>query len=119
MDGGGEQLVFAYGTLRLGQHNHSRLHGSRFLGVCLSPHAFTLLRVGNFPAAVEAGTQSITGEVYAVGGHRLSALDELEGYPNFFDRAIIDTRFGPSWMYVYQRATGHEPRILSGDWLYR
>lgn len=109
--------VFVYGTLRKGQHNHYWLRNTTALGTCATYSGFTLVSVGGFPGAVECGGQRISGEVYEISTHVLSRLDRLEGYPDFFDRKIIDTKFGSCWIYIYQRAHGLEPKVMSGDWL--
>lgn len=109
--------VFVYGTLRKGQRNHHWLRNATALGTCATFPSFTLVNVGDFPGAVERGGQRIIGEVYEIGPPVLLHLDRLEGYPHFFDRKVISTKFGSCWIYVYRRAHGLEPRVMSGDWL--
>src|ERR1700722_20050511 len=72
-----EHLVFVYGTLLRGQPNHHFMKECRFVTAALTEPAFELVDLGPCPAMVLGGTQSISGEVYAVGREALEALDCL------------------------------------------
>jgi gamma-glutamylcyclotransferase (GGCT)/AIG2-like uncharacterized protein YtfP len=93
-------LVFVYGSLKRGFHNHGILEGSnaRFRGNHKTEANYTMYSLGSFPGVVQGGETSIRGEVYEVDS--LKSLDTLEGYPSFYTRIKIDTRWGPVWMYI-------------------
>lgn len=96
--------VFVYGTLK---------HGNRTRGLdqlcanasCLgsattvSP-AYSLWDLGAFPAVSMQGEDRIRGEVWLVSEQlMLEQLDRIEGYPHFYDRALVSTDLGEAWMY--------------------
>ena len=112
-----KHLMFVYGTLRKGQRNHDWLGNAAVVGTCTTLPRFTLVDAGGFPGVIEPGEQSIVGEVYQISTHVLYDLDELEGYPQLFDRRMIDTKFGSCWIYIYLQPHGFEPKVMSGDWL--
>ena len=113
MDNATTNLVFVYGSLRKGYGNHRLLQDSEFKGYHNTEPAYTMYSLGPFPMVGETGHHSIVGEVYEVDEDTALALDNLEGYPHFYDRIIIDTEHGPAWMYV----GGHTGQIVeSGDW---
>lgn len=82
--------VFVYGSLKMGNHNSVLLSEAQYVGDFQTSPEYFLLDYGNFPAVVPGGTTSIKGEVYLVDDHILSELDILEGYPDFYDRNIIN-----------------------------
>lgn len=112
-------LIFVYGTLRSGERNHHWLRQSTRVGDHRTTAAFRLLDVGGFPGAILGGNQRIVGEVYRVKRVTLGRLDQLEGYPEVFDRMQIDTEFGACWMYLYRKLVDSQPVIPSGDWVRR
>ncbi|MEB3322820.1 MAG: gamma-glutamylcyclotransferase family protein [Synechococcaceae cyanobacterium] len=116
MTGQNGMLVFVYGTLKRGHGNHHWLAGARFAGEAVLPGA-VLHDLGPFPMAVP-GEGRIHGEVYAVDGGILAALDCLEGCPRLYQReqrALADGR--PAWVYLGRaRQVRHVPPIGSGRW---
>lgn len=111
--------VFVYGSLRRGQVNHCLLAGARYLGMHETHPAYTMLDLGPYPGVISGGRARVLGEVYAIDTTTFARLDRLEGYPLEYDRRLIPTLWGQSWIYLYRRAKGTEPRIVSGDWLRR
>ena len=45
------------------------------------------------------GEDSIIGEVWSVDEETFAYLDAIEGYPDFYDRRIIETSKGDAWIY--------------------
>lgn len=111
------ELVFVYGTLRQGQRNHYMLGSSYFLGVYVTEPCYTMLDLDTYPGVVHGGHCAITGELYRVTPATLATLDELEDYPNLYDRAVFETKHGRAWIYLYRRRTGCEHVVACGDWL--
>jgi len=74
--------------------------------------------LGDYPAVIRDGVTAISGEVYAVNARVLAALDRLEEYPRVYDRVMIETPYGRSWMYVMHGAPGY-PLVYSGQWQQR
>ncbi|KAH8252495.1 hypothetical protein KR032_000255, partial [Drosophila birchii] len=106
--------VFVYGTLKRGEPNHHWLtkkeNGqSRFLGKGTTVVRFPLV-VGtryNIPFLLARPGQGnhIQGEIYEVDQAMFGKLDELEEYPNYYDREeqAIRTEHGETvncWLYL-------------------
>lgn len=96
-------LVFVYGTLKKGYANHGLLEGAEFLGEATSKDArWNLVDLGPFPA-MTYGHTAVRGEVYAIDSSHLRALDRLEGYPQYYDRNVVDFTMGDTtvaaWVY--------------------
>lgn len=91
------ELVFVYGTLRMGASNRSRLKGAERLGeATVRGH---LLKIGWFPALQldhQAKTQ-VWGDLYRVKGAQLQAFREYEGFAG-------DAREGKDCRLVHARA---------------
>jgi gamma-glutamylcyclotransferase (GGCT)/AIG2-like uncharacterized protein YtfP len=94
--------VFVYGTLK-SQNTVRGLHmfpGARL--ICETRTAdpfFDMADLGCFPAAKPGGTSYLRGELWEVDDETLAYLDEIEGYPDFYRRQIIETDDGAAWMY--------------------
>jgi gamma-glutamylcyclotransferase (GGCT)/AIG2-like uncharacterized protein YtfP len=115
----GHQLVLVYGTLKRGQPNHHQLGGSPFRGEA-ELAGLALYDLGPFPMAIACdrpGTH-ISGELYAVSGHHLAALDRFEGAPRLYQRQSHRLSDGRAvWVYVGRpRQVRHVPLIASGIW---
>ncbi|MCP4076680.1 MAG: gamma-glutamylcyclotransferase [Gammaproteobacteria bacterium] len=110
-------LVSCYGTLKSGFHNHHLLSGSKFLGNIKTAADFTMYDLGSYPAVIESGDSAIHGEVYIISDDTLAELDQLEGYPDFYNRILIQSTYGYVWMYVLNRPVEDRPVITSGRWL--
>jgi gamma-glutamylaminecyclotransferase len=111
-------LLFCYGTLKSGFHNHHQLAESKFIGSLKTAAEFTMVDLGDYPAVIEHGSCAIHGEIYKIRSHTLLTLDKLEGYPHYFHRILISSSFGFVWMYVLNQAASYDkPMIKSGRWL--
>lgn len=109
--------VFVYGTLKTGHYNNRILQRSNgiFLGEFKTEPEFTMKHLGAFPGVLTEGNTSIQGEVFEVDD--LSCLDQLEGYPHFYDRVLIDTSYGQAWVYYLPPEPYQDrPDIPSGVW---
>lgn len=108
--------VAVYGTLRYGFNNHKLLMKSNFLGKTKTEPIFTMY--GNFiPWVSNGGSTAITVEVYEIDTETFKQLDWLEGYPNYYDRRLINTEFGEAWIYFIDHRKNYENVIESGDWV--
>lgn len=102
MENGG--MLFVYGSLKRGFHNHSYLRGARFFGEGRTRPVFDLVDLDDFPATVRAGRFHIQGEIYRVNSRILGDVDLLEGNGIFYER-VIETIFTSNgevdcWLYV-------------------
>lgn len=117
-------LVAVYGTLKRGLRNHHWLEDADFLGEDRLTSA-TLYDLGPYPAAKPEPSLGIEVEVFQVDARLLAGLDRLEDYrvrtprEGDYDRLIHATRFGPAWLYLYNRRVAGFPVIREGAWLPR
>lgn len=99
-------LVFVYGSLKSGFHNHDRwLRRATLVAkdAITERAAFTMRSLSYYPAVLEGGSQRVAGEVYSVCSGTLESLDMLEGEGVVYkrERVRIDGIDQPVWMYLY------------------
>lgn len=93
-------LVAVYGSLKKGFYNHGLIKPYKYLGTDRIV-GFDMYNLGAFPG-IKPGEGSISIEVYDVDNQEgLDALDRLEGYPQLYDKQIVDTKYGKAIIYVY------------------
>lgn len=110
-------LIFVYGTLRRGEHNHGHLGPARYVGDAWTQPGYELVDLGEYPALLEDGSDAVRGELYEVPEHWLPHLDAFEDVPDLYERKPIALRDGQAIGYVMRReVAGTAPRIASGDW---
>jgi gamma-glutamylcyclotransferase (GGCT)/AIG2-like uncharacterized protein YtfP len=112
-------LVAVYGSLRKGLHNHGLLAQSPQLGTDTA-QGFKMYSMGGFPFITHEDAtpeDTITIEVYEVTPIEMRRLDRLEGYPSFYNRELIDTKFGKAWIYFIDGDKDGYPPVVDGDWL--
>jgi gamma-glutamylcyclotransferase (GGCT)/AIG2-like uncharacterized protein YtfP len=135
------ELLFVYGSLMEGLHNHHHLSGAEFLGSAVSSGSdYVMVDSGaSYPfclraeAATERKSQSGTrliGELYRVSKGMLEGpCDKLESHPTVYRREKIDVRLGDggselAWAYLLvssehlekARAGGYKEVTPFGDW---
>lgn len=111
--------VAVYGSLRQGFGNHVLLEDEEnvfFCGEDDTAPEYTMRSLGGFPGIYEGGDTSIKIEVYTVSNKVFQRLDMLEGYPRFYDRKMIDTKYGQAWIYFLKDYGNDRPVVESGDW---
>jgi gamma-glutamylcyclotransferase (GGCT)/AIG2-like uncharacterized protein YtfP len=113
-------LIFVYGTLRRGEHNHPQLGPAQYLGEAWTAPSYELVDMGHYPALLEAGHDAIRGELYDVPESWLRNLDAFEEVPMLYERKPIALADAHALGYVMRReVAGPAPRISSGDWCSR
>ncbi len=85
-------LVFVYGSLKRGEHNHGLLRAAEYRGEARTGQQFRLYAFRDYPALVrdENDPQAIAGEIYAVDEATLRLLDRLEDNGRLYQRVMID-----------------------------
>lgn len=94
--------VFVYGTLKKGNtlRGIDKFGDAEFVGNATTTKSdYNMYTLGAFPAVTMNGEHSVTGEVWEVDQETFQVLDQIEGYPDFYDRSIISTTAGDAWMY--------------------
>ena len=127
MPEGSGELVFVYGTLRRGGSNAFRMDGAEF--IASGKVAGRLYLISWYPGVVlDAGTETVEGDLYRVGASQLSALDEFEGISANeiegaeYRRVKTEVTTGGhevfvAWSYEWKGPVEESKRIMSGDWL--
>lgn len=115
------RLVFVYGSLLRGFHNHPLLKGAKFRGEAVSRPLYTMMDLGSFPCISHGGNTPIHGEVWEVTIPQRNQLDRLEGHPRFYERSYIHLLGEPfrRWhveAWFLDRTLDVVPLIPSGDW---
>ena len=110
--------IFVYGSLMRGFHNHSVLHGAKFLKNGITKRDYVLYDLGGFPGMVKEGSNSILGEIYEVDAFTLNMLDGLESHPDFYKRTPIELSDGTKVQtYILNESyLRNYPIVKSGDW---
>ncbi len=127
-------LVCVYGTLRQGNGNHvliARSKTAEFLGTGILTTPATMFTNGGFPylSFLEELNPTVcpTVEVYAVDDACLKSLDQLEGYPGWYDRKEVQVlveetasdRIVSALIYFQNRDFRKDGLAIieSGDWM--
>jgi gamma-glutamylcyclotransferase (GGCT)/AIG2-like uncharacterized protein YtfP len=84
-----DMLIFVYGTLRRGQPNHAQLQGARFVGRAHTEQRYEVVDVHGYPALLEDGSVSVSGELYEVDDALLRRLDAFEEVPEVYERKSV------------------------------
>lgn len=105
-------LVFVYGSLKRGFHNHRLLENSKFLGPAKTTAEYEMfpLAGGAFPVIVP-GNYAINGELYEVDETTLKLLDRLESNGSMYQREVTDipSHDQLAWVYVFMHPTRGSP----------
>jgi len=114
--------VIVYGTLRKDgvAFNQLKSINAEYLGSFQSPPEYTLYdNRGSFPCLVKGGNTSITMEVYNTTYSNIQdKLDSYEGVESgLYKREIMDSPFGKSFVYIFNRSVKNMNIISNGDWI--
>ena len=111
-------LVFVYGTLMQGYHNHMLLEDAIFLGQAQTAEKYRLTYT-SFPMMTEVSEVKVKGELYRIDEREFDNLDILEGYPQLYYRKEIPIlhreKTYSAWTYFYTRGEGRY-EIPSGNY---
>ena len=108
--------VFVYGTLKKGQRNYHYLCEAEFIGHHATEACYSMFEFDDYPAVCLDGDHAIHGEIYRVSKQQFRLLDELERYPDFYQRIEIPTAHGDSWMYIVSYELCLGKKLLAGHW---
>ena len=109
-------LVFVYGSLKKGFHNHHYVEGCK--GCEASMEGIELHSGPGFPFC-QRGEGVVHGELYEVSDKQLRSIDMLEGHPRFYKREKLYAKVNgdviEAWVYLSDRAEAY-PKIENGMW---
>lgn len=104
------KLVAVYGSLKRGKHNHSVLGDCyRYYGTGTTAPEYTMYDYGSFPGVTEGGSTPITVELFRVSEDVFKDLDALEGYPEFYNRKVVE---------ISNITGGHTQLAKAEAWMY-
>ena len=96
--------VFVYGTLKQGDLIRGMdlfdKEKTNYVGKAVTTDSnYSMIDLGAFPGVLINGEMNVTGEIYDVDDETLQHLDAIEGYPDFYQRATVNTTEGKAYMY--------------------
>lgn len=100
--------------------NNGALMNSEFIGPAVTVDSFRMYDAGQFPYVSDLDpAYPVHGELYNVGEYVWELIEQIEGYPNHYDRAEIQVRVGDdvhdASMYCVHRTPGL-PELTNGKW---
>jgi gamma-glutamylcyclotransferase (GGCT)/AIG2-like uncharacterized protein YtfP len=108
--------LFVYGTLKRDQRNFHYMQAAEFIGRFSTESIFSMVVFDDYTAVCEQGRHAIDGEIYHVSDAQFRLLDELERYPDFYQRIVIPTHYGDAWMYIVKAHLCQGKDLLPGNW---
>jgi gamma-glutamylcyclotransferase (GGCT)/AIG2-like uncharacterized protein YtfP len=114
-------LVFVFGTLKKGYHNHRRfLSAAELLGEAVSTENNYVMQDVGFPTLWQNGKLSkktgyVAGEIYRVSPELLKACDRLESNGRMYTREEREFRVGSetqtttAWVYLWMLERNNTP----------
>jgi len=103
--------VFVYGTLKQGNNIRGldSFGNADMVGTAITTESvYSLYDLGAFPAVTLNGNNKIQGEVWQVDDKTLATLDNIEGYPDFYNRVRVSTTEGTAWVYYIPDISEYE-----------
>lgn len=113
--------LFVYGSLLSGERDHALLQGAALLGSARTAPRYTLVDLGVYPALLDEGTTSVTGELYLVDAKTRFATDVKKECPALFRRITItldDGATADAYCMAEEKVRGRR-RIKNGSWKHR
>ena len=83
-------LIFVYGTLKKGFHNHHLLEQSEFVGSGWTVEKYALYHDGIPYVVKDEAISRIQGEVYSVDDDTLEVLDRFENHSEWYCREQVE-----------------------------
>ncbi|KAF4670685.1 hypothetical protein FOZ61_009528 [Perkinsus olseni] len=128
-DGKSQTEVFVYGTLKRGFYNWDKYlrpdQGAEFIATAKTVERYPLIveKKYGIPFLInqEGVGHNVEGEVFAVTSACLRSLDELEGYPQWYDRHSIPVLLSDGQVrsaLVYMRNLDKSPMDWGNETFY-
>lgn len=107
-----DQLIFVYGTLKRGYHNHYLMQGASFLGTGHTIEKYAMYK-HVVPYVIKGRPVTrVHGEIYAIQKSILETLDLFEGNPVWNFRELVEVILDAdgaqvsAWMYFNDTPVG-------------
>lgn len=112
------RIIAVYGSLRKGLGNHRVLGDSKLLSTERVKIPWRMVSLSAYPGLVPSDKiEDIVVELYEVTESTYRGVECLEGYPSFYQKALIPTSLGEVEVYVLERGYDDYPPVKSGDWV--
>jgi len=111
--------IVVYGSLRRQHGNWRYLINQEPLVTEVINIPFKMISLGGFPGLIPSEENNdITVEIYEVSEDTYKAVENLEGYPNFYQKALVPTSLGELEIYVLlsPRYAVNPTFVENGDW---
>lgn len=113
-----KKIIAVYGSLRKGLHNHRVLRNSKLLSTEVVNIPWRMISLQSYPGLVPSiENKNIVVELYEVSDDVYKNVEFLEGYPSYYQKAIISTSLGEVEVYVLEQGYANYPLVENGDWV--
>jgi len=112
-------LLFVYGTLKKGFHNHTLISNATYRGRATLGDEYILYSgylpyVKHTPPGVIS--PGVVGELYEVPEELIADLDSLEGHPLLYTRTQVPVKYGTitlqAEVYLYAREVDSKTKVV-------
>lgn len=113
------KVIAVYGSLRFNHGNWRALLNCDPLKTEAVEIPFRMVSLGSFPGLIPSDElNKITIELYDVDPKTYDRIQQLEGWPSFYQKALIPTSLGEVEVYVLEspRYQSGYDAVESGDW---
>ena len=113
--------IAVYGSLRKMFGNHRILRDGKATLISEERVSipYKMISLGGFPGLIPSKEHSeVTIEIYEVNPQTYERVEWLEGFPSFYQKAIINSTVGETEVYVLENERYREyPIVECGDWV--
>ena len=113
------KLICVYGSLRAGKGNNRLLRDSELLSTEVINIPYRMVSLGGFPGLIPSDeNHDIVVEIWEVNDYTYRSVECLEGFPSFYQKALVPTSLGEVEVYVLEspRYQSGYDAVESGDW---
>ena len=113
------KIVATYGSLRKNHGNWRYILNCDPITTEVVEIPFRMISLGSFPGLIPSDElNQITIELYDVNPQTYSRIESLEGFPSFYQKALVPTSLGEVEVYVLEspRYQSGYDEVKSGDW---
>ena len=114
-----KRLIVTYGSLRKGHGNNRLLRDSELKSTEVINIPYRMISLGAFPGLIPSPeNHDITVEIWEVNDYTYRSVECLEGWPSFYQKALVLTSLGEVEVYVLEspRYQSGYDSVESGDW---
>ncbi len=116
-----EIRLFAYGSLLPGERDAALMAQAKLIGPARTKPSYRLVDLGVYPALIEGGAVSVSGELYLIDKKQRFAIDSVKECPVLFQRGVVTLEDGSQAeaYFMKEEQVRGKRRIAHGDWRQR